>query len=193
MAIGHRTYDALDERSAPPPDEIRERAPMRVLPPSLTAAGFLVALIAAWVALVPFVGPTFGFDGTGPQGWHWTLANALLAVAPGAAAFVAGVITVARAPRAVFGRGRGSIAAASTLAALAGAWLLVGPAAWPALEGHSYLVAASPLRELAYVVAYGVGPGALLCAVGGFTLGWVARHQVPGGRSALTGIVASGG
>ena len=53
----------------------------------------------------------------------------LLAVLPGAVAFLAGVIMVSTAPRAVSGGGRGSLVMAGFLALLAGGWFVIGPLA----------------------------------------------------------------
>ena len=58
------------------------------------------------------------------------------------------------------------------LAALCGAWLVVGPLAWRVLEGGAFLaVGAPPLRELAYWIGYSLGPGGLLLAFGAFVIG----------------------
>jgi hypothetical protein len=140
----------------------------RVPKASLHTAGLLTLLVGAWAALVPFVGPLFGYSGDGAGSWHWSLGHALLFVVPGAAAFLAGIATMAGAAR---GR-RGLVAAAGIVAVLSGAWLIVGPLAWPVLEGTSvFTTAASDLQKLTYWIGYSLGPGALLVALGAFTIG----------------------
>ncbi len=58
------------------------------------------------------------------------------------------------------------------LAVASGAWFAIGPFAWPVLYGTgAYVVGASPLRELAYVVGYALGPGLILALAGGIAWG----------------------
>jgi hypothetical protein len=57
------------------------------------------------------------------------------------------------------------------LAALCGAWFVMGPVAWPVLEHSRVFVGASPIHELAYWIGYSLGPGTLLAALGAFVLG----------------------
>jgi hypothetical protein len=130
---------------------------------SIRNAGLLVMLLGAWSGIVSFVGPTFGFSADGTGSWDWNLAHGLLFLVPGAAAFVAGLVLML-GDRSLRGM-------AGLLAALSGAWLVVGPLAWRVLEGSTFFVGASPLRSLAYWVGYSLGPGALLIGFGAFALG----------------------
>ena len=142
----------------------------------------LILLLGAWGGIVPFVGPTFGFSADGSSAWTWNLMHGLLWVVPGAAACLGAVAALGLIPR--FARGVGHVGAsgAGLLVAVAGAWFVVGPVAWPVLQ-HSagVFVPASPLRELAYQVGYSLGPGVLITLLGGTTLGWAFR----GRRTAL--------
>jgi hypothetical protein len=77
------------------------------------------------------------------------------------------------------------------LAAVCGAWFVIGPLAWPALRGPAFFTGASPLRELEYWIGYSLGPGGLLLALGAFILGrprsWrgvAAAASAPGAASA---------
>ena len=83
------------------------------------AAGGLLMLLGAWGALVPFVGPYFGFAFTPDKAWAYTSGRLWLSVVPGAAAFLGGLIVLAG----------GRIAAVGALlAAAGGAWFAIGQA-----------------------------------------------------------------
>lgn len=172
------TYPQQDIPVNPTLASIGQAPPMRVLPASLAGTGILVILLSAWAGVVPFVGPSFGFSADGAPSWHWSWTHAMLGLAPGAVALVAGLVLIRRAPRTAFGSGRGALAAAAVLIAACGGWLAIGPVTWPVLDSQHYFVGgASPLHELAYQAGYSLGPGALLVLLGGFALGWAARHQ----------------
>src|SRR3954447_17552595 len=85
-------------------------------------SGILLVILGLWAALVPFIGPYFNLAYT-PRpndAWHWTAARGWLEVLPGAAAFLGGLLLLFSASRAmtIFG---------GWLAALGGAWLIIGP------------------------------------------------------------------
>jgi len=92
-------------------------------------SGVLLMILGLWAALVPFIGPSFdlGYTPNPNSTWHWTAARGWLEVLPGAAAFLGGLLLLASTSRAmtVFG---------GWLAALGGAWLVVGPALAPAIN-----------------------------------------------------------
>ena len=56
------------------------------------ASGFLLILLGAWGALIPFVGPRFDFAFTPDQEWIWTTARGWLEVLPGAATALGGLL-----------------------------------------------------------------------------------------------------
>lgn len=85
------------------------------------ASGILLVLLGAWGALAPFIGPTFTFAFTPDKSWHWTAARGWYEVAPGAAAFVGGLLLL-------FARSRAITVLGAWLGILAGAWFIVGPA-----------------------------------------------------------------
>lgn len=143
------------------------RAPYRL---GTEMAGFLLMLLGAWGAIVPYVGPVFGFSGDGTASWTWNLAHSLLFLVPGVVAFFLGLAIMLEGRMAYPGRGT-SLAVLGFMAVVCGAWFVVGPFAWPALEGTSFFVAGSPLRELAYWVGYSVGPGGLMMALGAYVMG----------------------
>lgn len=83
-------------------------------------SGFLVLLLGAWGALVPFIGPHFGYAYTPNATWTMTAGRLWLEVVPGAVAALGGLILIGSASRAV-GMWAG------WLAALAGGWFAIGP------------------------------------------------------------------
>jgi hypothetical protein len=142
---------------------------------SLEMAGLLTLLIGAWGGGIAFIGPTFGFSGDGSGSWHWNLAHSLLFLAPGAIAVAMGLLTMIVGASA---RGRRALADLGGLMIVTcGAWFIVGPLAWPVIENAQVFRSAGPLRELAYWIAYSLGPGALLMSLGAFVIGR-ARYMV---------------
>lgn len=85
------------------------------------ASGILLVLLGAWGALAPFVGPSLTFAFTPDKSWHWTAARGWYEVAPGAAAFVGGLLLL-------FARSRAVTVLGAWLGILAGAWFIMGPA-----------------------------------------------------------------
>ena len=143
----------------------------------LAAAGsaLLMVLLGAWGAIVAFVGPAFGFRATAVSPWQWTTDNWLLHLVPGAAGVLAGLIVLSWVPLAVAGA-RNALRLAALLAVGAGAWFVIGPAAWPAFETSSaYQVAATGLGAFLYRVGANLGPGFLLAVLGT----WVLRASSP--------------
>jgi hypothetical protein len=82
-------------------------------------SGGLLVLLGAWGALVPFIGPTFGYAYTPDKAWAYTSGRLWLSVVPGAAAVLGGLLVLASARAAAFG---------GLLAALGGAWFVIGRA-----------------------------------------------------------------
>ncbi|MGB9111910.1 MAG: hypothetical protein WCF24_04195 [Acidimicrobiales bacterium] len=143
-------------------------SPMVVMPRlSVEMAGALAGAFGAWGGIVPFVGPIFGFSADGTPSWTWNLQHAVLFLAPGAAAFVGGLAIIVGS-RWALGRYVG-LALAGALVAVAGAWFIVGPLAWPVLHNASvFTTSSSALRSLEYWIGYSLGPGGILIALGSF-------------------------
>ena len=154
----------------------RARTEVRSYTPSIELAGLLIVLVGAWGGIVPFVGPLFGYSADGSGSWTWNLSHTLLHAAPGAAAVFGGLVVMLAGGR----LSRSGLKLGGLLAALAGAWLVVGPVAWPVLEHTKVFMSASPLRQFDYWIGYALGPGTLLAALGAFVLGRPsARPAVP--------------
>jgi hypothetical protein len=149
-------------------------------PLSLILGGFLALLVSAWAAIVPFVGPSFGFSPDGTASWTWNRAHALGALAPGVISLLACLIIVvlARHPSGTLVPSR--LVSAGFLIFLCGAWFASVPVVWPVLVG-SYFRHASPSLTLAYWMGSAIGPGVLLAAFGAFAMGRAGRetHENP--------------
>jgi hypothetical protein len=146
---------------------------------SLGGVGLVALAISAWAGIVPYVGPTFGFSADGFGSWHWNLAHAVLALIPGAIGCLFAVSLMGRTAAGATSR-RVGLTGGGLLAIASGAWLAIGPLAWPVLvNGGRYFVAATPMRELEYQVGYALGPGLILGVCGAFAIGWAARHDRP--------------
>jgi|ERR1700694_2660614 len=139
--------------------------------------GLLAILIGAWAGIVAYVGPSFGYSADGSGSWEWTLQHTVLHLVPGAAAVLAGLLTAAHG-------GRSTSRLAGFLLLLCGAWLVLGPSAWPALNSTEGVFApASPVRSFLNQLGYNLGPGLILVALGGMSLRPGLRRQRVGTQS----------
>ena len=84
------------------------------------ASGVLLLVLGAWAAIVPFIGDYMDFAYTPTSTWTWTSGRGWYEVAPGAAAFLGGLLLLFSANRAVAILG-------AWLGIAAGAWLIIGP------------------------------------------------------------------
>src|ERR1700736_4770814 len=131
----------------------------RSMSASLGMVGVVAVVISAWGAIIPYVGPTFGYSADGASSWQWNLTHSVLALVPGAVGFLIGLSFFAPVRTSTLSR-RLSLGVAGTIAIAAGAWFVIGPLAWPVISDVSqYFVPAAPLRNLANQVGYALGPG----------------------------------
>jgi hypothetical protein len=130
------------------------------------ASGFLLILLGAWGALIPFVGPYFDFAYTPDQDWAWTTARGWLEVLPGAATAVGGVLLLTS-------RNRAAAMFGGWLTVLAGAWFVIGRAlAGPlGLGDPGTPVAVTDAKRVSLELAYFSGLGAAIVFVGALVLG----------------------
>jgi hypothetical protein len=86
--------------------------------------GVLLILLGAWGGLIPFIGPYFHYAYTPADAWRYTEGRLWLEILPALGAIVGGAILLVTTwrPVAVFG---------AWLAAVSGAWLVVGGALAP--------------------------------------------------------------
>jgi hypothetical protein len=130
------------------------------------ASGFLLILLGAWGALIPFVGPYFDFSFTPDQDWTWTTARGWLEVLPGAATVAGGLLLLGS-------RNRATAMFGGWLTVLAGAWFVVGRAlASPLGIGDPGApVAATETKRVWLELTYFYGLGALIVFLGAVALG----------------------
>jgi hypothetical protein len=93
------------------------------------ASGFLLVLLGAWGALIPFIGPYFHYAYTPDTAWVYSTARLWLEILPGAAVFLGGILLMIATGRhvALFG---------AMLAAAAGAWFTLGTMLSPLWNNH---------------------------------------------------------
>lgn len=90
--------------------------------------GGLLMLLGAWGAVIPFVGPYFGYAFSPDKHWAYTSGRLWLSIVPGAVAFLGGLLVLASDRAAAFG---------AFLAALGGAWFVLGQSiVAEAFSGH---------------------------------------------------------
>jgi hypothetical protein len=81
--------------------------------------GLLLILLGAWGGLAPFVGPYFHFGYTPDKAWAYNSGRLYYSVIPGAAALLGGLFVLAT-------RNRGVGVTGGLVAALGGAWFVLG-------------------------------------------------------------------
>lgn len=156
-----------------------ERAGMRTIGMSalLMSAGMMAVLAGAWGGIAPFVGPTFAYSPDGAGSYYWDFARAMVAVLPGCAAIVGGLLVLACVRSWDLALGRGLVRVAAVLLFASGAWFALGPSAWPVLYGHHYLISSSPLLDFARIAGFVAGPGLMLTVCAGAALGFLAMAR----------------
>lgn len=136
-------------------------------------SGLLIALLGAWAALVPLVGPYFDFTVRDVDAWNWTADVFWLSVLPGAVAFICGVMLAgagSRATGAIWG----------WLAMASGVWLLIGSSIWLVEDTLGYMSLAE--TAAGEQIGFFYGPGAAITALAAFALGRMSirGHRDPG-------------
>jgi hypothetical protein len=128
-------------------------------------SGFLLIVLGVWGALIPFIGPYFHFAYTPDQVWAWSTARAWLEVFPGVTTAVGGYLLLVSGNRAtaMFG---------GWLAAIAGAWFVVGRALAPVLRlgDIGQPIAATDAKRAVIEISYFSGLGALIVFLSGAVL-----------------------
>jgi hypothetical protein len=99
-------------------------------------SGFLLILLGAWGALIPFIGPYFHYAYTPDATWTYTTARLWLEILPGAATFLGGLLLLFTAARHI-----GMLGA--LLAAASGAWFVLGGLFSP-LWNHNVVLGGHP-------------------------------------------------
>ena len=81
--------------------------------------GFIVAVLGAWGAIIPFVGPYFHYAFTPDKAWTYNTGRLYLEILPGVGALLGGLIMMAT-------RNRSSALFGSMIAIASGAWFAAG-------------------------------------------------------------------
>jgi hypothetical protein len=129
-------------------------------------SGILLVLLGAWVAAIPYVGPHFHYSVGATETWHWTAGRLWLSLVPGVVTIIAGAVLVVATRR-------GTLVAASSVAVLAGIWIVIGPQT--SLLWHGTMQAGPAAggvhRRLLEVLGYSLLSGSLIAVIASFTLG----------------------
>ncbi len=131
------------------------------------AAGVVVLALGLWGALIPFVGPTFGYGMGGAEAWDWTESRATLHLAPGIAAALGGGLLLT-------GRGRAAQLWGALVALAGGIWFVVAPSLhplWADASGGMMMHSGSATSSALSALGYHYGTGALITAGAAYALG----------------------
>ena len=171
-------------------------------------SGVLLILLGAWGALAPFVGPYFHFAYTPDRAWAYTSGRLWLSVVPGVAALAGGLLVT-------FATHRGVGIFGALLAALGGAWFIVGAPVTKVVVVSTSIIPGTPLAHSAGSISvarwqfleglgFFTGTGILILFFGALALGRFSvvgvrdaalaedldMSQEPGGEYALTSSAA---
>jgi hypothetical protein len=139
--------------------------------------GLILFVLGVWAALIPFVGPYFGYGFTPDETWHWTTDRLWLDVLPGAAAALGGLILIRGTTRMGASLGAG-------LALLGGLWLVSGVVTsdlWTNGEGASIGVPLgdNELRHVIEWLGFYFGVGGLITTFAAYEMGFLAALPLP--------------
>ncbi len=138
-------------------------------------SGVLLILLGVWGGLAPFVGHYVHVAYVPDNGWHVTSGRLWLSIVPGAAALLGGLLAAAASHRGVGGFG-------AFIAALGGAWFIVGASATKAFVSSGSISPGSPLggslgslsaaqRTFVEQAAFFTGTGVLILFFAALALG----------------------
>lgn len=138
--------------------------------------GFLLVLLGIWGAIIPFIGPYFGYTFGVTTPWFFTYDRLWLSVLPGIAVLLGGLILGPSANRASGGFG-------AWLALLGGIWFVVGPVIsqlWQAGGLGAPIGTPAGSRELQVLeqLGYFYGLGAVITALAGIALGRMMTRSI---------------
>lgn len=165
-----RTEPSLGGRS-----DVREGSALAMRRSRGAMSGFLLVLLGIWGAIIPFVGPYFGYTFGVTVPWFFTYDRLWLDILPGIAVFLGGLILGPSANRASGRRG-------AWLALIGGIWFTIGPVIsllWRAGGLGAPIgepVGANSLQMLEHL-GYFYGLGALVTGLAAFTLGRLTVHS----------------
>lgn len=151
----------------------RRQGMMRVTRSKGAITGLLLVALGVWGALIPFVGPYFGYAYTPAAPWTFTWGRFWLEILPGAATILGGLMLAASANRVIASLG-------GYLATAAGGWFVVGPTLSLLLEGSPAIgqPVGEPLFQALIQLGFFYGIGALITALAAGALGRLSVRGV---------------
>jgi hypothetical protein len=130
--------------------------------------GLIVIVLGLWGALIPFVGPYFGYGFGAHASWHYSDNRLWLDILPGVVAVLAGAMMLGAVTRRT-----GLFAGGLGLAA--GAWFVVGPSVAVTWEHGAIGPIGAPIgghtRQMLEYVGFFYGVGGLIVALVAFASG----------------------
>ncbi|HUD35936.1 MAG TPA: hypothetical protein VMR14_03500 [Streptosporangiaceae bacterium] len=139
-------------------------------------SGLALVLLGGWGGLAPLIGPYFNFGFAPDQAWHYSTGRLYLSLVPGGVVLLTGLVVL-------FTKSRGFGGFCALLAALGGAWFIVGQAVLQIITGTSYSdgapVATTTSRILLGDLACFAGVGTLIVFFAALALGRqsIAAHK----------------
>ena len=134
-------------------------------------SGVVLVVLGAWGVLIPFIGPYFRFAYTPDTAWVYTPARLWLEIVPGVAVAAGGLILLTSANRAFAAFG-------AWLAALAGAWFIIGPTVSRLWASSGFPQIGSPvggtLRRAIEEIVFFTGLGVVIVFFAALALGRLA-------------------
>ncbi len=151
-------------------------------------AAAIVGIVGIWGALIPFVGPSFGYGMGTTQSWQWSESHLTLHLAPGVAAALGATLLLQ-------GQRTRQLSGAS-LALLGGAWFVLAPTlhplwATPSMGGMSGM-GGSALSSALSGLGYHYGTGAVIAIAAAYVLGLLGATRVTEDPPADGGAERSG-
>ena len=148
--------------------------------------GIALVLVGAFGALVPFVGPLFGYKmgSTGAVITDWS--RVTLHLIPGLVAILGGLIMVGGGSRSRLG---------AVLALLGGIWFTVGPEirpAWAGSDGGMMMMGGNVWSTIASSLGYHDGTGVVIIVLAAYGLGAISAHSTSGVTSSRSDAGRSG-
>jgi hypothetical protein len=156
------------------------------------ASGTLLVLLGIWGALIPFIGPYFHFAYTPDHSWTYTTDRLWLEILPGAAVFLGGLLLIIATARHIAHTG-------AFLAALAGAWFVLGTVLSPLWSKGGVTLGGTPaasttLMRIMEQVGFFTGLGCVIIFVAAAAMGRISAvsaglREVPLATTVPTEVV----
>jgi hypothetical protein len=149
--------------------------------------GLILFALGVWAALIPFVGPYFGYGFTPDETWHWTTDRLWLDVLPGAAAALGGLILIRGSTRMGASLGAG-------LALLGGLWLVVGVVTSELWTGDvGFPLGDGNLHQVSEWLGVYFGVGGLITTFAAYEMGFLAALPIVPASAADTTVSSRSG